>query len=188
MAFPVAAAAAAGGNLLGTYLTNKANKKISQRQMAFQERMSNTAYQRTMADMQQAGLNPILAGKLGGASTPAGASIPSNRYNADFANIANVMANTEKTKAETKLLNETAGSILPKTIEGFNRLIQTKSNSVVDIIKRKLQEAAKRNNAKKKKLNKIPKGNTYKIPKVDKRIMKQIKKPTYEIYEVIGEI
>lgn len=44
------------------------------RQMGFQERMAGSQYQRGMADMRKAGLNPLLAYKQGGAASPAGAS------------------------------------------------------------------------------------------------------------------
>lgn len=96
---------------------NAANIAQADKQMEFQERMSNTAYQRSMQDMKKAGLNPILSAR-NPASSPSGSSAQINPIPAlgigsavntalssaqSLANIDLTEAQAAKTKTETNI-------------------------------------------------------------------------------------
>jgi hypothetical protein len=91
MATPWGAIGSVAGSLIGGLFgsagqssANAANLQIAREQMDFQERMSNTAHQREVADLREAGLNPILSAGGSGASSPSGASIAMQNPNTEL--------------------------------------------------------------------------------------------------------
>lgn len=141
MAFPLVAAIGAGAALAGGALSsasqanaNRTNLRIAREQMEFQERMSGSAYQRGVADLEAAGLNPALAYSQGGASSPGGAStnIQSTEAGrgitaaipaaAAAASLQQVRAQTANVDAQTRQVNLESSARLLKLEEEIRSL------------------------------------------------------------------
>ena len=91
-------------------------KRQASKQMDFQAQQSATAYQRAVKDLKAAGLNPILAGTVGGASTPSGSMAPTPQFASNVGSalqakrlnqeLDNLRATERQTNKTTEKLNK----------------------------------------------------------------------------------
>lgn len=101
-----------GISFLGNEMTNEANSAQAAANRDFQANMSGTSYQRAVADMAAAGLNPMLAYSQGGASTPGGSL--AQMTNSLGVGVSSAQAGY-KLPAEGKILEDTSDKLRQDT-------------------------------------------------------------------------
>ena len=108
------------------------NADEAQKVRDYDERMSNTAYQRAMADMKAAGLNPILAYSQGGAASTGGqaasvgvsSAVQAETYMPD---VARQYIDTQSDAALTRAYVQTVGQLLSSFVNSAASLVRTSS-------------------------------------------------------------
>lgn len=110
-----AAVLGAGIGFQGQKEANQSNANLSKSNRKWQEYMSNTSYQRAVADLKAAGLNPMLAYGQGGASTPPGNVATMQSETAGVADSINSAFANYRTKLEGDNLKELNAKIKADT-------------------------------------------------------------------------
>ena len=102
--------------LAGSVASGLLNQHSANKKMAFQREMSNTAWQRAMSDMKTAGLNPILAAKVGPATTPGGAQANMPDLGATMNSAQSVQVQQEQTDANVQKIKEEINGIKSENV------------------------------------------------------------------------